>query len=415
MTSSNRMKWPENADHTAVPYYVFHDQDIYNREQDKIYNGPAWHFVALEAELLKLGSFKSTYIGDTPVVVTRGQDNEIYAWVNRCAHRGAEVCRHRHGVSEDGTFTCVYHQWSYDAKGDLRGVPFQRGLAGKGGYPKDFDKTQHGLRKVKVVSYCGAIFGTFSDATPDIETYMGEDVSLFFKRIMNRPVEVLGTTRQYIKGNWKFYAENSKDPYHASLLHLFHATFGLYRSSQEGATLINNDFHTVLWAKSGNEDEAALEDVRKDKLRTYQEGTYTLNDPSLLAGQQEFEDGISLVILTLFPSLVLQQIQNTLAVRQILPKGKDEFELVWTYFGYTDDSEELRNIRLKQFNLIGPAGLISMEDGESTELCHKAIVSDGDRTNVILMSGSDTHSEGHLVTESAVRGLWKGYRKMMEL
>ncbi|MBT5701202.1 MAG: Rieske 2Fe-2S domain-containing protein [Gammaproteobacteria bacterium] len=415
MTSSNRMKWPENADHTAVPYYVFHDQDIYNREQDKIYNGPAWHFVALEAELLKLGSFKSTYIGDTPVVVTRGQDNEIYAWVNRCAHRGAEVCRHRHGVSEDGTFTCVYHQWTYDAKGDLRGVPFQRGLAGKGGYPKDFDKTQHGLRKVKVVSYCGAIFGTFSDATPDIETYMGEDVSLFFKRIMNRPVEVLGTTRQYIKGNWKFYAENSKDPYHASLLHLFHATFGLYRSSQEGATLINNDFHTVLWAKSGNEDEAALEDVRKDKLRTYQEGTYTLNDPSLLAGQQEFEDGISLVILTLFPSLVLQQIQNTLAVRQILPKGKDEFELVWTYFGYTDDSEELRNIRLKQFNLIGPAGLISMEDGESTELCHKAIVSDGDRTNVILMSGSDTQSEGHLVTESAVRGLWKGYRKMMEL
>ncbi|MCX2975491.1 Rieske (2Fe-2S) protein [Halieaceae bacterium IMCC8485] len=415
MTVSNRMKWPENADHTAVPYYVFHDQDIYNREQDKIYNGPAWHFVALEAELLQLGSFKSTYIGDTPVVVTRGQDNEIYAWVNRCAHRGAEVCRHRHGVSEDGTFTCVYHQWAYDAKGDLRGVPFQRGLAGKGGYPKDFDKTQHGLRKVKVVSYCGAIFGTFSDATPDIETYMGEDVSLFFKRIMNRPVEVLGTTRQYIKGNWKFYAENSKDPYHASLLHLFHATFGLYRSSQEGATLINNDFHTVLWAKSGEEDEAALEDVKKDKLRTYQAGTYTLNDPSLLVGQQEFDDGISLVILTLFPSLVLQQIQNTLAVRQILPKGKDEFELVWTYFGYTDDSEELRNIRLKQLNLIGPAGLISMEDGESTELCHKAIVSDGDRTNVILMSGSETQSEGHLVTESAVRGLWKGYRKMMDL
>jgi len=415
MTSSSRTQWPENADHTAVPYFLFNDQDIYNREQRKIYNGPAWHFLALEAELLELGSFKSTFIGDTPVVVTRGQDSEIYAWVNRCAHRGAEVCRHRHGISEDGNFTCVYHQWAYDAKGDLRGVPFQRGLAGKGGYPKDFDKTKHSLRKVRVVSYCGVIFGTLSDDTPDIETYMGEDVSYFFKRIMNRPVEVLGTTRQYIKGNWKFYAENAKDPYHASLLHLFHATFGLYRSSQEGATVINNDYHTVLWAKGGKEDEAAAEDVKKDKLRTYQEGTYTLNDPSLLAGKQEFDDGISLVILTLFPSLVLQQIQNTLAVRQVLPKGKDEFELVWTCFGYTDDSEEMRNIRLKQGNLIGPAGLISMEDGESTELCQKAIVSDGDRTNVILMSGSDTESEDHLVTESAIRGLWKGYRKMMEL
>jgi anthranilate 1,2-dioxygenase large subunit len=415
MSSINRTRWPENADHSAVPYFLFNDQGIYEREQEKIYSGLAWHFIALEAELPQQGSFKSTYIGDTPVVVTRGQDEEIYAWVNRCAHRGAEVCRHRHGVSEDGTFTCVYHQWAYDAKGDLRGIPFQRGLAGKGGYPEDFDKTKHGLRKVRVVNYCGAIFGTFSDDTPDIETYMGEDVTFHFRRIMNRPVEVLGTTRQYIKGNWKLYSENTKDPYHASLLHLFHATFGLYRSSQEGATLINNDVHSVLWVMSNKEDKAALEDAKKDKLRTYQTGTYTLNDPSLLAGQKEFDDDITLVILSLFPSLVLQQIQNTLAVRQILPKGKDEFELVWTYFGYSDDSEELRNIRLKQHNLIGPAGYISMEDGESTELCQKAIVRDGDYTSVVLMSGRDTESEGHLVTESAIRGLWKGYRKIMAL
>ena len=66
MTSSSRTQWPENADHTAVPYFLFNDQDIYNREQRKIYNGPAWHFLALEAELLELGSFKSTFIGDTP-------------------------------------------------------------------------------------------------------------------------------------------------------------------------------------------------------------------------------------------------------------------------------------------------------------------------------------------------------------
>jgi anthranilate 1,2-dioxygenase large subunit len=107
-----------------------------------------------------------------------------------------------------------------------------------------------------------------------------------------------------------------------------------------------------------------------------QQGNYKLADESLLAGQQEFEDGHSLDILSMFPSLILQQIQNTLAFRQILPKGKDEFELVWTYFGYKDDTEELRNIRLKQFNLIGPGGLISMEDGESTELCQKAVVRD---------------------------------------
>ncbi|MDX2424939.1 MAG: aromatic ring-hydroxylating dioxygenase subunit alpha [Cycloclasticus sp.] len=413
MSTPEHLKWPADAGCTAVPYSVFNSEEVYELEQEKIYNGKTWNFLAAEAEIPDKGSFKSTYIGDTPVVVTRGQDDEIYAWVNRCAHRGAEICRERHGKSEDGVYTCVYHQWAYDAKGDLRGVPFQRGLAGKGGMPKDFDKKQHGLRTVRVVNYHGVVFGTFSDDTPDIESYMGEDVSHHLKRIMNRPIEILGTTRQYIAGNWKFYSENTKDPYHASLLHLFHATFGLYRSSQKGESIVNNDFHSILWASSGSEDKVALDDMKKDKLRTLQTGEYELHDPSLLKGQQEFDDGVTLVILSLFPSLVMQQIQNTLAFRQILPKGKDAFELVWTYFGYKDDSEELRNIRLKQFNLIGPGGLISMEDGESTELCQKAIVRDGSRTNVIQMAGKEPVGDDHLVTEGLIRGLWKGYQDLM--
>ena len=83
--------------------------------------------------------------------------------------------------------------------------------------------------------------------------------------------------------------------------------------------------------------------------------------------------------------MVVHQTQNTLAFRQILPIHENEFELVWTFFGYVDDTKELRNIRLKQLNLVGPAGLISMEDGESTELCQKAIVRDGSYSNVLEM------------------------------
>ncbi len=414
MITPEHLKWPAGADCTAVPYAVFQDQEIYDLEQEKIYNGKTWNFLAAGAEIPEKGDYKTTYIGDTPVVVTRGQDGEIHAWVNRCAHRGAEICRERHGKSEDGLFTCVYHQWAYDATGDLRGVPFLRGLAGKGGMPRDFDKKRHGLRKIRTVNYSGAIFGTFSADTPDIESYMGEDVRASFKRILNRPIEILGTTRQYLAGNWKFYAENVRDPYHASLLHLFHATFGLYRSSQKGGCVDNNKLNSVLWASGATEDEAALDDMKKDKLRTLQTDQYELKDRSLLAGKKEFDDDISLVILSLFPSLVLQQIQNTLAFRQILPKGRDRFELVWTYFGYQDDSEELRNIRLKQLNLIGPGGLISMEDGEVTEICQNATVRDGKYLNVLQMAGREVKGDDHLVTEGLIRSLWQGYREIMD-
>ena len=411
----DHLKWPVDTDITAVPYSVFNNREVYDLEQQKIHNGPTWNYLGTEAELPENGSFKSTYIGDTPVVVTRGEDGLAYAWVNRCSHRGAEICRERHGKSDDGAFTCVYHQWAFDAKGDLRGVPFQRGLAGKGGMPKDFDKTKHNLRKVRVISHHGVIFGTFSDDTPDIETYMGEDVSRHFKRILKGPIEIIGHTRQFIAGNWKFYSENTKDPYHASLLHLFHPTFGIYRASLGGGSIVNNDVHSVLWVENSKEDESVLDDVKKDNTRTYQDGTYQLQDPSLLAGMKEFDDDTSTVIFSLFPSLVVHQIQNTLCFRQILPKSESEFELVWTFFGYADDSEELRSYRMKQLNLVGPAGLISMEDGESTELCQKAIIRDGQYSNYIRMGGTGTGTDDHFVTEGAIRSLWKGYRELMDV
>jgi len=409
--------WPEEGVSSAVPYGVFTEQAGYDEEQARIYRGPTWNFIGLAADVPNPGDFKTTYVGDTPVVMTRDDKGAIHAWVNRCAHRGALVCRELRGNNAAGTYTCVYHQWSFDAAGDLVGVPFRRGLGGKGGYPADFDLKKHGLRKLRVEDYHGVVFATFDENMPGVQEYLGvggamdEHLQRIFK---DREIEVIGHARQYIPSNWKFYAENTKDPYHASLLHLFHMTFGLYRSSQVGGVKITNGWHTVLFSRSGTDSEAALADTKQSQLRTYQADTYTLDDPSLLHGRKgEWGDDVTLVIMSLMPSLVIQQIQNTLAVRQILPKGRDAFELVWTYFGYKTDDEELRNIRLKQINLIGPAGLISMEDGESSVICQQAVVRDQNDWSCIEMGGRDVEDADHLVTETTIRAFWDRYRELM--
>jgi anthranilate 1,2-dioxygenase large subunit/terephthalate 1,2-dioxygenase oxygenase component alpha subunit len=70
-----------------------------------------------------------------------------------------------------------------------------------------------------------------------------------------------------------------------------------------------------------------------------------------------------LQILSVFPGFVLAQIQNTLNFRSVVPKGTGGTALEWVYLGYVDDTPEQRRMRLKQCNLIGPAGFISMEDG----------------------------------------------------
>ena len=79
--------------------------------------------------------------------------------------------------------------------------------------------------------------------------------------------------------------------------------------------------------------------------------------------RDEWGDGIQLQILTVFPGFVLQQIHNCLAVRQIVPRGVDAMDLHWTYLGFADDTPDMRALRLKQCNLVGPAGFVSMEDG----------------------------------------------------
>ncbi|RLA07799.1 MAG: Rieske (2Fe-2S) protein [Gammaproteobacteria bacterium] len=409
------LNWPEPGVCDAVPYGVFNEREVYDREMERIYQGPTWNFLGLAAEVPNAGDYKATFIGDIPVVMTRDDDGKIYAWENRCSHRGALVIRDNCGTS-DGSHTCVYHQWSFNNKGDLIGVPFQRGLAGNGGMPKDFDKKEYPVRKVRVEDYHGAVFGTFDWDLEDVDSYLGgdSDVNGHVKRILkDRPLTVLGHSRQYIDSNWKFYAENTKDPYHASLLHLFHMTFGLYRSSQTGGVRISNDWNSVLFSESGTDSDEAMEETDDAHLRTFQ-SDYSLEDMSLLAGRAgEWNDNVTLVILSIMPSLVIQQIQNTLAVRQILPKSEGEFELVWTFFGYEDDDEELTNIRLKQINLIGPAGMISMEDGESSVICQQAITRSRDARNVLQMGGRTPEDQDHLVTETTIRGFWKKYRELM--
>lgn len=393
-----------------VPYGVFTDPRYYAEEQEKIFRGESWSFVALEAEIPNPGDYKTTYIGDTPVIVTRDAEGGLNVVQNRCAHRGALVCRNLRGNAPN--LECVYHQWAYDLKGELIGVPFRRGIRGEGGMPPGFDMKRHGLDRLRVETINGMIYATFSATVEPLREFLGPMAVEHIERILNRPIKIIGDQRQYVHGNWKLYAENTRDPYHASLLHLFHNTFGLYRSTQTGASRMDaSKRHSLLFSIAGSNDEARDKAVYEGS-RSYN-SEFTLQDPSLLAGRKEFDDGITLVILAMFPNIVLQQIANTLAVRQIVTHGPDAFELVWTQFGYADDDEEMQKIRLKQSNLIGPAGVISMEDGEAVEIVQSAIVRDGNKKSYIAMGGGHADDADHLVTEGAIIGFWQNYEKLV--
>jgi phenylpropionate dioxygenase-like ring-hydroxylating dioxygenase large terminal subunit len=399
------------SDYSRVPYGLYHDPDVYRQEHDRVFRGPTWCVLALEAELPRPNDFMVTHVGDIPVVVNRTAAGDIAAFVNRCAHRGATVQRQVCGNARQ--HRCVYHQWAYNARGELVGVPYRRGVSGMGGYPADFDPRAHGLARLRVASLKGVIFATFSPDTAPLETYLDEPLVAAIDRLFSRPVKVLGHMRQRVRGNWKLYSENTRDPYHAALLHGFHATFGLYRTDQKrkGGSDRARAHSTGVTYGDDWRQAAQSGNVGQDKFVA----NYSLADPSLLEGRPDFNDGVTVSITSIFPCLVIQQIMNTLAMRHIRPKAADDFELYWTYFGYQDDDEQMTACRLKQANLVGPAGLISMEDSEAIELVQRAIVRDGRENSFLEFGGLHADLDRDRQGEATIRAFWRYYAGLMDL
>jgi anthranilate 1,2-dioxygenase large subunit len=404
--------WPA-LDYSRVPYRLYHDAALYAREQERIFGGPVWSFLGLEAEIPNRGDFRTTYVGETPIVFNRDETGAVRAFVNRCAHRGALVRRELSGNAAN--HICIYHQWCYGLDGRLTAIPFRRGVKGKGGLDAGFEMGAHGLRPVKVGTVSGALFGTLAEDAEPLEDYLGPPILAQLRRLLDRPVKVLGYNRQRIRGNWKLYAENTRDNYHASLLHEFLVTFGLDRSTQVGGVAMDSRHrHNITWAEAGSDtDEFAHQayagaGVRNDFL--------SLKEPALVAFHPEHNDKLNIAITSVFPSAVFVQISNSLAVRQIRPRGVDEVEVFQTMLGYADDSPEMTLHRLRQANLVGPAGLVSMEDGEAIELAHRASKTDQDRTTVIELGGAGVISDrDYRVTDVPLRGFWSYYAELLAI
>ncbi len=410
MTSLAEQPWPR-ADFSRVPYAAFLDSDLHALEQQRIFRGPVWLFLGLQAELPHPGDYKTTVAGDTPVVVVRATDGSLKAFVNRCAHRGTLLVRNLSGNTQD--FTCIYHHWCYDLDGNLIGVPFLRGLKGKGGMPADFTMADHGLRMLTVDSYAGVIFGTFDDSVEPLPAFLDAPMRDYLDRLFARPIRVLGYTRQRIPAKWKLYYENGQDAYHAGLLHQMSTTFGLFRSTQAGRIRLDKKKrHKVIHSIQGSDDAEESKTEYRDV--GFLQDTLRLNDPDVFAFRDEVGDGKAANLMRLFPNAIFQQLCNSLATRQVRPRSHDEFEIYWTYFGYADDDPAMQRLRLKQANIVGAAGFSSMEDGEACRLVQVGVRGSRNAQSVIEMGGrGPIEDQDTTITEVLVRGFWLNYCDMM--
>ena len=111
----------DDVKYIPVEHYV--DPVRWQREMDTIFKRLPL-LLAFTCEMREPGDYKSIEVVGVPVLIVRGQDGLVRAFIGVCSHRGTLLAEEGKGRCEQ--FTCPYHGWTYDDRGALIGVAGRR-------------------------------------------------------------------------------------------------------------------------------------------------------------------------------------------------------------------------------------------------------------------------------------------------
>jgi phenylpropionate dioxygenase-like ring-hydroxylating dioxygenase large terminal subunit len=127
--------------------------------------------VAFSGQLRKPGDFVTHNDSGQPILVARGTDGVLRAFLNVCRHRSATVELAACGAGKRA-FVCPYHGWGYDLTGRLLGVSDAAAFG-------ELDRASHGLRRLAVAEKYGLVWvvptalEAGQDDALDIDAYLG--------------------------------------------------------------------------------------------------------------------------------------------------------------------------------------------------------------------------------------------------
>jgi len=202
-----------------IPAANYYDPERFKTEVKKVFRRMPL-VLAPAVELRNPGDYKAMDAAGMPVLLVRGHDGEVRAFVNSCSHRGTAVALD--GTGNRRKFVCPYHGWTYDQKGALVGIASADAFG-------EIDKSSYGLTPLPVLEKSGLIWCILDPgSTLSIEGFLSgydamlanfglESWHLFDKRTIKGP-------------NWKIAYDGYLDLYHLPVLHK--ETFGSDRSNK---------------------------------------------------------------------------------------------------------------------------------------------------------------------------------------
>jgi phenylpropionate dioxygenase-like ring-hydroxylating dioxygenase large terminal subunit len=394
---------------------LYTDQQIFGEELRKIWYR-TWVFVGHESEVANPNDYVRKKLGPQDVIMTRDAEGRIHLLLNRCAHRGNQICDDSRGNSS--SFRCPYHGWTFRNTGELLGYPYNKGYGGKG-------KVDARLGAVpRVASYRGFVFGSFATDGPDLLEHLGAaagEIDRLARLSPEGEVELTaGWLQHRTKANWKLLAENETDGYHPQFVH--GSIFGV-TGSPIGA--LYSDASTAVTRDLGN---GHSENDLRPEFRKFGEpmrwfGTTESRVPDYVARMRELHGADAERILVegaphvmIFPNLFIAEIQ----VFNIQPVAVDECVQYSTAVQLKGAPELNKRMVSQSIGSVGPAGMLLADDTEMYERNQRGVAAlSPEWLDVRRGLGRERVDEngftiGTATDETGMRGFWSHYKKLME-
>lgn len=358
---------------------VFTDPALFDLEMQHIFEGN-WVYLAHESQIPENNDYFTTFIGRQPIIITRDKTGQLNAVINACAHRGAMLCRRKHG--NKGSFTCQFHGWTFSNAGKLLKVKDGK----TGDYPEAFNtEGSHDLTKVaRFENYRGFLFGSINPDVQSLEDWLGSTRVIIDQMVDQAPegLEVLRGNSSYVyDGNWKLQMENGADGYHVSAVHWnYSATTG--RRKEEATKAVDPDGwsksvggvygfdngHILLWTRLLNPEVRPVYAHREELAeRLGEERAKPIVDQTRN--------------LCLYPNVYLMD-QFSTQIRVIRPVSVDKTEVTIYCFAPKGEADAERALRIRQYeDFFNVSGMGTPDDLEEFRSCQTAYEGAGDLWN----------------------------------
>lgn len=211
MTHQEVMQSQPINEEKTLPYYLYTNPEVLKVEQEKIFSR-SWQLVGHISQVSQPGQFITCEIAGEPIIVIRGEDEELRAFYNICPHRATIIEKNEEGQKK--ILQCGYHGWTFKLDGQLNKAPNFSNMDG-------FCTGDNCLRKVRVETQSSLVFVNLDEDAPSLASTF----EIFFKDFSYERFPFLNklkknhVRKRVIKCNWKGFIDNFLECDHCPIAH----------------------------------------------------------------------------------------------------------------------------------------------------------------------------------------------------